>query len=574
MAARRIGHAVELTVRAARQVIPERRVLSFVKRERRPELRPGRARPDHPSGRGRPRPLGATRRPAARAAGRRAGQPARTGALPRHRAEPRPARARAAGPLAGRGAGGAARSAVRRAAAWSRCGRRSIWPAASPAGFPCWEPIQARPQHNPIHRHTVDRHSVQTVAEASRHLTRVDRPDILLLACLFHDIGKLPGAGTHHAAVGAPIARRAVEAIGLDGPDADLVELLVREHLTLAALATKRDHGDPATIDALVEAVQGRADVLDLLRCLTEADARAAGPAAWSPWRAQLINSLADHAAGMLVDEGTPGRRDEAGRCRAGALGQAGRQAADPGRAPARRPAAGDRRPGPARTVQRHGRPAGLARHPGALGRAAHRGRGLGEHLAGGQAGARRPARLAYLVKQLERLDAGESGILDSVRRREARARSRPGTAEAARRAGARRQRERGGRSRSGPATGPGCSTRSARRSARRGCRSGRPTSAPWPGQAIDTFYVTEADGSPPHARSGAARRSAALTAAADADRVPAAQPGGDQVVHLGRGGRLGAAPRADDRRRRRPPPQRVLEVEPELDPRRRGSRP
>ena len=66
--------------------------------------------------------------------------------------------------------------------------------------------IRARPQHNPVHRHTVDRHLVQTVAEVRRYLTRVDRPDILLLACLFHDIGKLPGAGVHHAARGAPIA--------------------------------------------------------------------------------------------------------------------------------------------------------------------------------------------------------------------------------------------------------------------------------------------------------------------------------------------------------------------------------
>ena len=129
----------------------------------------------------------------------------------------------------------------------SRSGRRSTSPAASPAGSPAGKAIRARPQHNPIHLHTVDRHSVQTVAEAQRHLTRVDRPDILLLTCLLHDIGKVPGAGTHHAAVGAPIAREAVAAIGLDEADADLVELLVREHLTLAVLATKRDHADPAT---------------------------------------------------------------------------------------------------------------------------------------------------------------------------------------------------------------------------------------------------------------------------------------------------------------------------------------
>ena len=136
--------------------------------------------------------------------------------------------------------------------------------------------------------------------------------------------------------VGAPIARAAVETIGLSTADAALVEQLVRHHLTLAALATKRDHADPATVDALVEAVQGRADVLDLLRCLTEADARAAGPAAWSPWRAQLINSLADQTEGLLVDEST--RVDvtqlvDLGLARSGTTR---RQAADSGGKPAR----------------------------------------------------------------------------------------------------------------------------------------------------------------------------------------------------------------------------------------------
>ena len=211
-----------------------------------------------------------------------------------------------------------------------------VWEALDLAGciarwIPCWEPIRARPQHNPIHRHTVDRHSVQTVAEAKRHLTRVDRPDMLLLACLFHDIGKLPGAGTHHAAVGAPIARRAVEAIGLPSRTPTWSNCWSGEHLKLAALATKRDHGDPATIDALVEAVEGRADVLDLLRCLTEADARAAGPAAWSPWRAQLINSLADQRRRDAGRRRRPGRRVELVDLGSGPLGAGWTAGPDPG---------------------------------------------------------------------------------------------------------------------------------------------------------------------------------------------------------------------------------------------------
>jgi [protein-PII] uridylyltransferase len=183
-----------------------------------------------------------------------------------------------------------------------------VWESLDLAGcivrwFPAWQGISARPQHNPIHRHTVDRHSVQCVAEVQRHLTQVERPDLLLLACLLHDIGKLPGAGAAHGAIGAPIAREVAESIGLPEPDVELVERLVREHLTLADLATRRDHGDPATIDALVTAVDGRLETLQMLRFLTEADSKAAGPAAWSPWRAQLVNALAESVDSLLVGD-------------------------------------------------------------------------------------------------------------------------------------------------------------------------------------------------------------------------------------------------------------------------------
>ena len=305
LAARRIGHAVDLTVRAARQALPQHRVLSFIKRERKPDY----IRAEHgliihagEVGLGR---------------GTTASDPLvglRVGALAAQRGL-------VLSPVTADNLG---KHGEPLSTPWPQACRDAlldmlatgpnvvpVWEALDLAGcisrwIPSWEPIRARPQHNPVHRHTVDRHLVQTVAEAQRHLTRVDRPDILLWTCLFHDIGKLPGAGVHHAARGAPIAREAVEAMGVNQTDAELIEHLVRHHLTLAGLATKRDHGDPATLDALVEAVRGRLDLLGLLRCLTEADARAAGPAAWSPWRAQLINSLADHAEGLLVDEATP----------------------------------------------------------------------------------------------------------------------------------------------------------------------------------------------------------------------------------------------------------------------------
>lgn len=154
---------------------------------------------------------------------------------------------------------------------------------------PEWGHVRSRPQRNALHRFTVDRHLLEATANAAALADRVERPDLLVLGALLHDLAK--GRPGDHSVTGAELADAVGARMGLDGADRRTLATLVRHHLLLPDVATRRDLDDPMTVSTVADAVGDR-PTLHLLAALTEADAIATGPAAWSPWKADLVAGL------------------------------------------------------------------------------------------------------------------------------------------------------------------------------------------------------------------------------------------------------------------------------------------
>ena len=191
-------------------------------------------------------------------------------------------------------------------------GAVAVWEALDNAGsftrlLPHWESVRSLPQRNALHTYTVDRHQVQAAANAAAFMRDVTRPDLLVVAALYHDIGK--GRGPDHSTTGALLMQDVAYRLGFPAADIVSLRLLVQHHLLLSEAATRRDPEDPATVRALVESVHSH-DLLDLLHALTVADSLATGPAAWSDWKARLIADLVarTHAAieGEALVESAP----------------------------------------------------------------------------------------------------------------------------------------------------------------------------------------------------------------------------------------------------------------------------
>ncbi|QKZ18448.1 [protein-PII] uridylyltransferase [Streptomyces chartreusis] len=180
-----------------------------------------------------------------------------------------------------------------------------VWEALEAEGLithflPDWERVRCRPQRNAVHIWTVDRHLIETAVRASEFTRRVHRPDLLLVAALLHDIGK--GWPGDHSVAGEIIVKDVAARIGFDRDDVTVLSTLVRHHLLLVETATRRDLEDPATVRSVAEAV-GSQGTLELLHALTEADALATGPAAWSSWRGSLVADLVKRVGAVLAGD-------------------------------------------------------------------------------------------------------------------------------------------------------------------------------------------------------------------------------------------------------------------------------
>ncbi len=164
--------------------------------------------------------------------------------------------------------------------------------------------IVGQMQHDLFHVYTVDQHIIMVLRNVRRFFipehaheypfcsqlaAHFDRPWVLYIAALFHDVAK--GRGGDHSELGAHEVRRFCRDHLVPCEDAKLIEFLVEAHLTMSRIAQKEDLSDPDVIEAFVKLV-GDERTLTALYLLTVADIRGTSPKVWNAWKGKLLEDL------------------------------------------------------------------------------------------------------------------------------------------------------------------------------------------------------------------------------------------------------------------------------------------
>lgn len=164
--------------------------------------------------------------------------------------------------------------------------------------------IVGRMQHDLFHVYTVDQHILMVLRNVRRFFipehaheypfcsqlaSQFDRPYVLYVAALFHDVAK--GRGGDHSDLGAVEVRRFCRDHAVPKEDARLIEFLVQHHLTMSRVAQKEDLSDPEVITGFARLVQTERR-LSALYLLTVADIRGTSPKVWNGWKGKLLEDL------------------------------------------------------------------------------------------------------------------------------------------------------------------------------------------------------------------------------------------------------------------------------------------
>ncbi|ALN80074.1 [protein-PII] uridylyltransferase [Lysobacter antibioticus] len=170
--------------------------------------------------------------------------------------------------------------------------------------IPAFSKVSGRMQFDLFHVYTVDQHTLAVLRNLARFASgvaderfsiahevwpRLRKPELLLLAGLFHDIAK--GRGGDHSELGGDDARVFCSTMGLSESDTALVEWLVRQHLLMSVTAQKQDIADPDVIHRFATKVADR-EHLDHLYLLTCADIAGTSPKLWNAWKDRLLADL------------------------------------------------------------------------------------------------------------------------------------------------------------------------------------------------------------------------------------------------------------------------------------------
>ncbi|MFO0144321.1 MAG: [protein-PII] uridylyltransferase [Betaproteobacteria bacterium] len=207
---------------------------------------------------------------------------------------------------------------LRRMNQWSILGRY----------LPVFRKIVGQMQHDLFHVYTVDQHILTVVRNLRRFMlaqfaheypmcsqlmANFDRPWLLVIAALYHDIAK--GRGGDHSELGSKDARAFCRAHDVGRDDTELVCFLVEHHLTMSQIAQKQDIADPAVVSRFAKLVSSERRLVALY-LLTVADIRGTSPKVWNAWKARLLEDLFRQTRRLLGGEAVPATAELEGRKR------------------------------------------------------------------------------------------------------------------------------------------------------------------------------------------------------------------------------------------------------------------